>query len=645
MADDPYAAVAHDDPYASVAQPAAAPPAPPLNLGKMAIKAGGAAIGGALNLGKGALEALGAPERAVAGSRSYIDAHPGDYGGAIGNAGKWFMDPKKQEETSKVVRAALSPEQGGFIPTDATINAHLTGLPATLARGAAQAGAEVLADPTSAIPAGAIGKAARLVPGAVRAGEALGKFTSPLLSAEHHLGGLTEHGQNVVEQIRNVVKRSAAGAKRLEDHAIATARNEIKAGQIPQAVRDAFAKYGAAVPTTLTPSKLIEELDKARAAHTSALTHAGLRDAGLLKDPNMTGGATGALLRSIRGTDKYFKDSANPDAVEKALEGVAKHIAPEVRPDNFLAKAIDKTNHQLKSMFLSVPIPHVANLTNLAYNKYGLATTLRGLMYAAREATGHRGEQLNHLVGELQKIGADNQYEKLFSEVNPVGIGPVSVRNLQRFANKAQDTILNPVERGLRAAGLEKEMKSGKVGADAARGLHKAFGSDAENGLTKFLNHMPLSQFPRFHTQTALGSTLRTLADKPGRVTGFEHVFGGGPDRDKQHGYRLSTPTMAGLNFLDSPLAYALSPSTLGQVAGVASPYSVTGSMLRGLQLQRHGKSGRKQYERAAQALANTFIPAPLGAANEMLMGTKGEAGETGAQDLFSALGGGYYAK
>jgi hypothetical protein len=613
---------------------------------KIATKYAAGGLKNLLHAGQGVMETIEAPARAVAGSRSYIDAHPGDYAGALGNAAKFALDPKKQDETGKIVRAALSPSQGGFIPTDTQINAHLSGWPATVARSVAQGGAEVLADPLSAAPVGPIGKAVKLIPGAVRASEGIGKVLSPLFNAEHHLSGLTEHGQNVVESIRNVAKQGAEQTKRAEDLAISQGRKAIRAGQLPPDVAAAFAKYGAKLPEGAKgkdPAAFMEALDEARAAHTQAGVVEKLKAEGLHPGTSETGGPTGELLRKARGQDKYFKSNAADDVV-KAREGILKHIAPEARSTNLAARAIEKTNSALKTMFLTVPIPHVANLTNLAYNKYGLATTLRGLMYAAQEATGKRGEHLKQLVGELQKIGADNQYSKLYSETTRFK----PLHGVQRFANKAQDKVLNPVERGLRAAGLEAEQKAGKQGVDAARGLHKAFGSDADTALTKFLTHnVPLSSFPRFHTQTSLGSFGRTLADKPGRITGYEHMFGGGPDRKPsgsgkrknagaedlfsslvggyfdKNGYHLTTPTATGLNAANNPLGSLLSPASLGGLSGVTNPYSFAGAALEGIRADAHGKRGKamKQYEKAVRAGLAPLIPAPISAAYEMARG------------------------
>jgi hypothetical protein len=765
--------------------PDGTPAKPAPDLLDAVTKVGGSALHGALHAGQGVLEALGAPQRGVAGFREYVDQHglaggkilsrPSDLGAAFQQGGAFFMDPKKQAEAGRVDRAALAPDQGGFIPTDAQINRHLSGFPATAARWAAQTGAEVLGDPTNAIPVGAIPEAAKMlglgraaaaaskIPGVARVAE----VRSQLFNPEHHLGGLTEHGQNVVAMTTNRAKQAAAEAKRVEDKAIAVGRNAIKAGQVPPTIAAAFAKYGAAVPVGVKPSQMRAALDEARTAHANEAATQALRDLGLL-DAKGSGaastvvrptirrssspatsatapirlpvttapaksaeGATAAELRRIRGQDVYaslvpnpserllaldaeraaaeaaaeksaqtasakskvglnlgaprprvtaekaakpftlgaakipaaksaegataaellrargqdalFKDPAN---VAAAREGVAKHIRPQFAAQSDVAKGVADVNRRLKSMFLAVPFPHMANLTNLAYNKYGLPTTLRGLGYAAQEATGLRGAKLKSLLSDLQSVGGDYQYEHLFGETHPLE----PVRQLQRAANAVQDKTLNATERGLRASMLESELARGKPAVDAVRGVHKALGTDAPTEFTRFLNSLPLSQFPRFHTQTALGSFGRTLVNAPGRITGFEHAFGSPENTPTgQARYHPSTPTAAGLRAADNPLGYFASGSTLGGLLDVTSPYSPIGLALRAQQQDKKGQhaAARKTEREAIAAGAGTLFPASglVGAALEAARKKKGKAGESAPQDTFSSLFGGYWSK
>ena len=554
-----------------------------------ALKLAGGGLKNTLHAGEALGNALQGLQRGVAGTGSYTSAnihhnlldygaipeyaaHPGEIISALRQGASWAGDPKKQKQTAAFDRDIWSTEHGGIVPTDAQINAHLSGAPATAARWAAQTGSELASDPMTIAPVGAIGKVAKVLgggkvleaaaklPGAARLGEA----RSALFNPEHNLRDLTEHGQNVVEQIRNLAKNNAEKAARVENATIVAERKAISKGVLSPQVQSLFAKYGVAAPKGLKPSGVIKALDEARAAHTAEQVSHGLTQAGIIGK-----NAGQATLFGTHIAPDIFKDTS-PAGIEKAMDGVMKHIKPPTSPEG-AAKYIAQVNQQLKGMFLAIPLPHVGNLVNLAYNRYGLATTLRGLKYAAQEATGRQGAKLRALVDDLEKAGADNQYSKIFSEVN--GFEPI--RQVQRFANKAQDVVLNPVERGLRAAMLESEQRAGRFGADAARNIHKALGSDADTGFTKFLNKLPLSQFPRFHTQTAIGSYGHALAHAPGRVTGFQHVFGG-PDQ-KQNGhahFHLSTPSASGLKMMGDPLDYFASPSTLGGLLNLKGDYS-----------------------------------------------------------------------
>lgn len=368
-----------------------------------------------------------------------------------------------------------------------------------------------------------------------------------------------------------------------------------------------------------------------------------------LRKLDLIDGNSGAARAGINGPglhpDDLFK-GATPAERTAARAGVVKHLKSSDKPDNAILRSFEKGNQRLKGIFLAVPLPHVWNLVNLSYNKYGMATTLRGLQFAAQEATGVRRTHLNELVDRLQKAGSDNQYSKLFSEVNPIA----PIRQVQRFANKAQDKVLNPVERGLRAAMLEVEEKAGKTGVDAARNIHKALGTDAPTGVTQVLNYLPLSQFPRFHTQTALGSGLRTLVDKPGRITGFEHVAGGPTQKkDGQAHYHLSTPTASTLKFLDNPLGYVTGPSTLGELAGAASPFSPVGLLNKARSEDAKGqhKAAQRDYLKAIQAMGGKVLPlsGAGAAASEIAGGKRGDMHQTGAQDALSSIAGGYWSK
>jgi hypothetical protein len=660
VADDPYASVARDDPYAAVAQPAAAATTS-VDPVQLATKLAGGGLRNTLHVGQGLLEALSAPQRGVAGIRKYVDdnhlengailAHPDKFGAALAQGGSFFMDPKKQDEAGKIDRAALGTDQGGFIPSDAQINAHLSGPAASIARWGAQTAAETIADPVTGLPVGAIGKLAKGLGGA-RALEAAGKLPgaakladvrSQLFNPEHHLQGLTEHGQNVVAATQNRFKQGAAIAKRGEDAAIAAGRKDIKAGTIPQSVQDAFAKYGATVPQTKTPSEMRRLLDEARSAYASKQTSHALKTVGLLGGD--TGAAAGLKIKPKAGLtpQDLFKDPANADA---ARAGVAEHIAPEAKAADLFSKAVAASNSRLKSMFLAVPFPHVGNLTNLSYNRYGVGPTLRGLGYAAQESLGKRSATLDDLIGKLRDAGADNQYDKLFGETNPI----MPIRQIQRFANAAQDKVLNPVERGLRASMLQEELRQGKTGVDAARNIHKALGTDADTGFTKALNRVPLSQFPRFHTQTAIGSYGRTLAHAPHRVTTFQHAFGA-PDQtpNGQAHFHLSTPTAAGLKMTSNPLGYFASPSTLGGMLNITGDYSPLGLAAQGLRYdkQGHARAAGKAYQKAVSAAVTPLLPASgsLQALYEMAKNKRGRARETAQQDLLSSFIGGYWSK
>ncbi len=484
-----------------------------------------------------------------------------------------------------------------------------------------------------------VGETLAKIPGVKAGAEKVGEFFDP----HHETALFTEHGQNAIDRTSNTHGAAAQRTKVADDRIIAAHQAPIRAGQTPDPVKALMDKYGVA-PTDVAkadPAAFRDALDKARFSKTRAEMRQSLQEKHLL--PDGITGATRQVLDKVRGHDAFFKDPARAD---EAREALAKALEPQPNAleRSALGKLIGVGNEKLKAAFLALPGAHMANLTNLAYNAQGPGVAARGLLRAAPIALGKAGPKTKALLDTLEEHGAHNQYAPLYSEANKFA----PLRAGARMLNALQEKTLNATESGLRAEMLAKDLARGKTAEDSVRGIHRALGSDPSTGMTKFLNLLPASQFPRFHTQTAIGSGLRTLRDNPGRITTGEHALGMTPDSDDTEPtpdgdphYHLSTPTAAFLKMMDNPVKYFTSAPTLGKLVDIQNPYSPLGALIR----QKPGAgvaAGKSTLEALLGAVPGAQL---LRSAYGAVSGEPGQAGESAGQDLLSALLGGYYAK
>ena len=485
-----------------------------------------------------------------------------------------------------------------------------------------------------------VGETLERIPGVKAGAQKVGDTFGSLFDPHHATSQFTEHGQNLIDRATNVHGQAAARAKVAEERLIATHHAAIRAGHMPDDVKALFAKYGADLPKEelTTPRALRDALDTARDTITRANIKGDLRAQGLLADGST--GATRQLIDRARGHDAYFKDPTKADEARASLAEALAPKPPGRYASSVVGKAIGATNVGLKTAFLALPGAHMANLANLAYNSHGADAAVHGLLRAIPIALGKEGSRTKALVDTLDEAGAHNQYAPLYQEANKFA----PMRAGARALNALQDKTLNAYETGLRATMLEKDLRAGKSVEDSVRGIHRALGSDPNTGLTEALSNLPASQFPRFHTQTAIGSTLRTLREHPGRITTAEHALGMAPDSDENEPtatgdavYHLSTPTAAFLRMMDNPYKYFTGASTLGKIAGVTDTGSVLGALIKG--------NPDKARQAAIKAAFGIVPGAELGRSLlDIGTGDPGQAGESGQQDLLSALLGGYYA-
>jgi hypothetical protein len=320
--------------------------------------------------------------------------------------------------------------------------------------------------------------------------------------------------------------------------------------------------------------------------------------------------------------------------------------------------------HRGNQAFLANPVPHTFNLANLAYLKYGAPTTIAGLGNAARVATGTVGKgKLAADIGELGDLGAHSQYTNIFDELGLTGLknAPETGRTApiarafnatvapatraaakvvnkplilgQRASNALQHKILNSTETGLRAAGLNAERKGGATGAQAAQNIHKAFGTDAPNAVTQ-AGRAAAAPFFQFHAQTAPGAVLGALARNPSRISNPMKIQ---DDLNAKHGpqYHSTTPGLNAGRMIADPFGYFSSNLGLGSLE---SPFGLLSALKSG--------NAKKITQALGESGARYVTGSPeIQAAIEIALKKKGQAGESGLQDLQSALGGGYWSK
>jgi hypothetical protein len=587
------------------------------------------------------------------------------------NVGHAIMSPGEEPRLSKAVKTKIGLqglEDNGFLKGN--------DLGHKVLRGVADTGLDIVNDPMTFLPVGKglewAGKGVKALPGAEKAlgaaGHAiaespLGQGASHLFNPDHYMRGLTPEAKAAFEQATNQGMEAVKARKLIEDAIVKKHAAAIRAGEMPTEVRNLFTapKHGTIEQTLekyfpegmkkgMRPQEVQGALFLNRAPQFKTEVMDRLKadtpdfkSAGIFDDPN-------AWATTTRGKPSPFTtaDAKEIEEIQKRLERAIEQKSEEGNPIISGARAI---MHRGNQAFLANPVPHTFNLTNLAYNRYGLPTAAKGLVNAGRVAIGKTGGRLGENIRALDEGGAKSQYGNLFDELGltriPVipglpGIpgteGAARLVNkalipMQRAANYAQDKVLNSTETGLRAAALDAERKGGTTGPQAMKNIHAAFGTDAPNEITRGGQKLA-TPFAKFHLQTVPGSTLRTLAKNPARVV---NSVKGDQDYNKQvnpHGpqYRSSVPSMSGVRMFADPLHYF---DNFGPISKLSDPYGP-------LALAQKGKVGQ-----ALGGIAQKYTPGSeeLAALIEMLRKKKGNAKESGLQDLFASGVGGYYVK
>lgn len=385
------------------------------------------------------------------------------------------------------------------------------------------------------------------------------------------------------------------------------------------------------------PQDVARKLAASHAAETQAQIEKELTDAGFFQSPE-----------SIRASSKPSLFDRPADEVAAVQNRLRKNIAPKPDSDNAFLNAARTLTHRGNQAFLANPVPHVGNLTNLAYNEYGAPTAIKGLINGARVAMGKTGGKLGENINELESLGAKSQYGNIFDEMGltrlagiPGTEGAARAANrvlvpLQRASNAAQHKILNSAETGLRSAALDAERAGGTTGAQAAKHIHSTFGTDAPNRLSQAGTAIG-APFFKFHGQTAPASVLKTLAKNPGRISNTLKAEQDYNAQVNPHGpkYHSTVPGANAQRMLMDPLGYF---GSLGPIEQLGSPNGLIEQL----------KKGPKGVERVLGENAGRFIPQSeeISALAELLKHKKNARSKaTGVQDLSSSLFGGYYGK
>jgi hypothetical protein len=560
-------------------------------------------------------------------------------GGDIGHA---IMHPTDQRQLSRAVDDTFGLtklKQGPLAGTD---------LPHKLARGGVDTFRDIAADAMTYVPGPdifSIGKhLAPLVPDALKvAGTAVkGTRLGRALDGEAPLAGLTDKGKATFQAIQNRAADTIKALAAQEEAVVRKYADDIRAGRMPEQVVALFRKADnvPAARKGMRPQEVVSALARDRAPIKFAQINRELRNAGLIN------GAKSAPKVKLKNPGDYFVDPATMDAVKKQLGKVANPRGSG--PPNLAINLAKKATRLGNKAFLANPVPHTLNLTNLAYNRYGLPTTIRGLANAARVATGTVGNgKLAGDISALEQMGAKSQYGNIFDELGLTGTKWVpgsrtaaKVANkvlipAQKLSNLAQHKILNSTETGLRAAALNAERKGGTQGVEAARKIHQTFGTGPMNEVVRSVSDLG-TPFAQFHLATAPMSGIRTLATHPARVANVlkanrdmnAQVNPGGPQ------YRSSVPSMATAKALADPLSYF---SNLGPLSQLDSPYGTI------TQLEK----GPKGLANVLGDTAGRYIPGSqeASALYNMATGRRGPAGEKAMSDLITALVGGYFQK
>jgi hypothetical protein len=629
-------------------------------------------VAGALSYGHNhPQEAIMAPLQA--GQRALraaeLNAIPGMFGGQnqSNDIGHAFMTPKVGPRLQSDVQKQLGISSGSAFDQRNPILGK-----------AARVTEDVVNDPLTVAP---IGKAVKLIPGATKAGEVLSKgahaATGNVFNPDHYLRGLTPEARAQYEKITNTAMEAVRNHKMADDKIIAAHAAEIRKGVMPPEVASLFrAETGQAADTAwqkyltdakgklkfgpgTTPQEVSRALFASRAPEFKAGAMPELEKYGFFKSPSG--------IDASRGMGQADHFTVPIDEIPEVQKRLARNVESKIRPesDNVLVRGAQGLLKRGNQAFLANPVPHTGNLSNLAYNEYGPLRTAQGLVNAGRVATGKTGKgNLAANIRELEESGTKSQYGNIFDEMGftgfknapetgklaPLGraanatVVPASrlaakaankvVVPLERFSNQAQRTVLNSTETGLRSAALDAEKARGVAADQAYKNIHRTFGTNAPNAVTAGAQQLAVP-FAHFHGQTAPGSVLRTIASNPARISNPNKIE---QDLNPKYGakYHSTVPGANAGRILADPVGYG--SSNLGGLLGMLNPYSVVSTL----------KSGNaKKIKQSAEEQIGRFITGSpeLQAALEIALKKKGQAGQSGYQDLGAALGGGYFGK
>lgn len=371
------------------------------------------------------------------------------------------------------------------------------------------------------------------------------------------------------------------------------------------------------------PADIQAALYRNRAPVFKTLAMPELQDAGFFNSPSsvFAGRSVGKIdpfdvPTEGLGNAAYVANGAAPHPIielQKRLEANLDPVKPPANIGDRIAQALTQRGNQA---FLANPIPHTFNLMDLAYNKYGIPTVLKGAANAAQIATGNVGGDLADQIGRLEATGTKSQYGNIFNELGLTGLKNSSADNplataynatlapasrvvakavnvpliaAQRASNAAQNTLLNPLETGLRAAAMNAEQNAGTVGDQIFKNVHSTFGTDAPNRVTSSMQNLAVP-FAKFHFQTAPGNVLNTLANNPGRIVNTIQT-----ERDMNNAtganYRSTVPGANAPRMLADPLTYFGSP---GGLLGLEGPFSILSQSKKGALLKAIGSAAAK---------------------------------------------------
>lgn len=604
------------------------------------------------------------------------------------NPVKAFMDPKQGERLTKGVKRGIGlqgAEDTGVLSGQDPLHKGL--------RGAADFGLDMVNDPVSWLPVGRIAelgvRGAKLIPGLAEGVERgaqavvqspVGRTIADTFHPDAYMRGLNPEGKAAFEKATNRSMEAVKARKEIEDAIVKQHAAEIRAGHMPPEVARLFEDKGAKPLPRLSSnaqpgSRWVDKMSRSKPGQSTmdawkayftdpksgelkfgpgtrpqeVISKLYQSRAPAFKTQTMDELRQGS---SIFNSPESFRAGApspftvKPDEIEPIQKRLEYSIEHKIKPEstNRLLGIARGLTHRGNQAFLANPIPHAGNLMDLAYNRYGLPTAAKGMLNAGRVATGTVGNgKLAQNIGELEQLGAKSQYGNIFDELGLTRVAGIpgtekiagaankAIIPLEKISNAAQHRILNSTETGLRSAALDAERKSGKTGAAAAREIHNTFGTNAPNQISEG-GAMIGAPFSKFHLQTAPGSVARTLATNPGRIS---NVLKAEQDLNPKHGpkYKSTVPGANSSRMLADPFHYF--PSNLGPIGNMASPYGPLSEIQK-------GKVGA-----AVGDVAGRYIPQSelINALVEMARKKKGQAGESGLQDLLSSLGGGYWAK